>query len=141
MEGQWASKFVRLNQRTSPRYRPLSTATHSIPASGASSFYDDPNDPDALKIPKEVTTMSDSKGPIAFVRYTKSLRISCTWSDEKDVHRNAKSIIFGIRDAVDRARASGFTEIIIRSDSEKLSTFLTRVLRMDKQGNQHYLQV
>ena len=104
-------------------------------------FYDDPNDPDALKIPKEVTTMSDSQGPIAFVRYTKSLRISCTWSDEKDVHRNAKSIIFGIRDAVDRARASGFTEIIIRSDSEKLSTFLTRVLRMDKQGNQHYLQV
>ena len=25
-------------------------------------FYDDPNDPDALKIPKEATTMSDSKG-------------------------------------------------------------------------------
>lgn len=104
-------------------------------------FYDDPNDPDALKIPKEVTTMSDSKGPIAFVRYTKSLRISCIWNDETDNHRNGRAIINGILDAVQKARDSGFTEIIIRSDSEKLSTFLTRVLRMDKQGNQHYLQV
>ena len=104
-------------------------------------FYDDPNDPGALKIPKEVATMSDSKGPIAFVRYTKSLRISCMWNDETDNHRNGRAVLNGILDAVNKARASGFTEIIIRSDSEKLSTFLTKVLRMDKQGNQHYLQV
>ncbi len=104
-------------------------------------FYNDPNDPDALKIPKEVATMSDSRGPIAFVRYTKSLRISCVWNDETDNHRNGRAVLIGILDAVNKARASGFTEIIIRSDSDKLSTFLTKVLRMDKQGNQHYLQV
>ena len=104
-------------------------------------FYDDPTDPDALNIPKEVATMSDSKGPIAFVRYTKSLRISCVWNDETDNHRNGRAVLIGIFDAIKKARASGFTEIIIRSDSDKLSTFLTKALRMDKQGNQHYLQV
>lgn len=104
-------------------------------------FYDDPNDPDALKIPKEVTTMSDSKGPIAFVRYTKSLRISCTWSDEKDVHRNARAIIFGVRDALNRAHASGFTEVIITTESEKLATFFARVLGMKKSQQEFLLQV
>src|SRR5208282_5675163 len=82
-------------------------------------FYDDPEDPNALNIPKEVATMSDSKGPIAFVRYTKSLRISCIWADEKDVHRNARAIIIGIRDAIKKAGASGYSEIIITTESEK----------------------
>jgi hypothetical protein len=112
-----------------------------IPSWSVKHFYDDPADPDALKIPKEVTTMSDSRGPIAFVRYTKSLRISCTWNDEKDVHRNAKAIIFGIRDAVDRARASGFTEILITTESEKLATFFERVLGMKKSQQEFLLQV
>jgi hypothetical protein len=104
-------------------------------------FYDDPNDPDALKIPKEVATMSDSRGPIAFVRYTKSLRISCIWDDEKDVHRNARAIVVGILDAVQKARASGFTEIVIQTQSEKLATFFEKVLRMKRSREEFLLQV
>ena len=104
-------------------------------------FYDDPNDPEALKIPKEVTTMSDSRGPIAFVRYTKSLRISCVWNDETDNHRNGRAIINGILDAVTKARASGFTEIIITTESEKLATFFEKVLKMKRSRDEFLLQV
>jgi hypothetical protein len=104
-------------------------------------FYDDPEDPDALNIPKEVTTMSDQHGPIAFVRYTKSLRISCIWDDEKDVHRNARAIVAGILDAVQKARASGFTEIVIQTQSEKLAIFFEKVLRMKRSREEFLLQV
>lgn len=104
-------------------------------------FYDDPNDPDALKIPKEVTTMSDSKGPIAFVRYTKSLRISCVWNDETDNHRNGRAVLIGIFDAVQKARSSGFTEIIITTESDKLATFFEKTLKMKRSRDEFLLQV
>ena len=104
-------------------------------------FYDDPTDPDALKIPKEVTTMSDSKGPIAFVRYTKSLRISCVWNDETDNHRNGRAVLIGIFDAIKKARASGFTEIIITTESEKLATFFETILKMKRSRDEFLLQV
>jgi hypothetical protein len=97
--------------------------------------------PEPGDAPVMVSVIEDSHGPISFVRYTKTLRISCVWNDAADTSRNARAIILGLRDAALKAKASGFTEIVIRSDSEKLSTFLTKVLRMDKQGNQHYLQV
>jgi len=112
-----------------------------IPSWSVKHFYDDPNDPDALKIPKEVTTMSDSKGPIAFVRYTKSLRISCVWNDETDNHRNGRAVLNGILDAVNKARASGFTEIIINTESEKLATFFEKVLKMKRSKDEFLLQV
>ena len=104
-------------------------------------FYDDPKDPDALKIPKEVTTISDSKGPIAFVRYTKSLRISCMWNDETDNHRNGRAVLNGILDAVNKARANGYTEIIIATESEKLATFFERILKMKRSRDEFLLQV
>lgn len=104
-------------------------------------FYDDPEDSDALKIPKEVTTMSDSKGPIAFVRYTKSLRISCVWNDETDNHRNGRAVLNGIFDAIKKARASGFTEIIITTESEKLATFFEKMLKMKRSKDEFLLQV
>lgn len=104
-------------------------------------FYDDPADPEALKIPKEVATMSDSKGPIAFVRYTKSLRISCMWNDETDNHRNGRAVLNGILDAIKKARASGFTEIIINTESEKLATFFERILKMKRSRDEFLLQV
>jgi len=104
-------------------------------------FYDDPADPDALKIPKEVATMSDSKGPIAFVRYTKSLRISCVWNDETDNHRNGRAVLNGILDAIKKARASGFTEIVIRSESEKLATFFERIMKMKRSRDEFLLQI
>jgi len=104
-------------------------------------FYDDPEDPDALKIPKEVVTISDSKGPIAFVRYTKSLRISCMWNDETDNHRNGRAVLNGILDAVNKARANGYTEIIIATESEKLATFFERILKMKRSRDEFLLQV
>lgn len=108
---------------------------------GVKHFYDDLTDPDALKIPKEVTTMSDQHGPIAFVRYTKSLRISCVWNDETDNHRNGRAIINGILDAITKARMSGFTEIIITTESEKLATFFEKILKMKRSRDEFLLQV
>jgi hypothetical protein len=91
--------------------------------------------------PRVSTVIEDSKGPIAFVRFTKTLRICCVWADGCDTCRNARAIIFGIRDAVQMARANGFTEIIIQSDHEKLATFLTEVLKMTKSGSEFLLAV
>jgi hypothetical protein len=82
--------------------------------------------------PKVVAVISDDRGPIAFTRYTKVLRICCVWNDEADYSRNAKAIIFGVKDAVNRARASGFSEIIIQSSNPKLANFLENVLKMKK---------
>lgn len=104
-------------------------------------FYDDPADPDALNIPKEVATMSDSRGPIAFVRYTKSLRISCVWNDETDNHRNGRAVLNGLFDAVQKAKASGFTEIIITTESEKLATFFEKIMKMKRSKDEFLLQV
>lgn len=95
----------------------------------------------AEKPPKVCSVIADSKGPIAFVRYTKTLRVSCVWNDAEDNHRNARAIIHGIRDAVEKARASGFTEIIVTTESDKLATFFERVLEMSKSGSEYTLQV
>jgi hypothetical protein len=90
---------------------------------------------------KVVSVIEDSHGPITFVRYTKTLRITCVWNDGEDNHRNARAIILGIKDAVERARASGFTEIIVETESDKLATFFERVLKMSKSGSEYTLQV
>ena len=95
----------------------------------------------ASESPKMCTVIEDAKGPIAFVRFTKALRISCVWNDEADNSRNARAIIFGIQDAVQLARANGFSEIIIQATSEKLSIFLTKVLKMKQSGSEFILAV
>ena len=91
--------------------------------------------------PKVVATISDDKGAIAFTRYTKVLRICCVWNDESDHSRNARAVIFGIKDAVTRARASGFSEIIIQSSNPKLANFLENVLKMKKSDGEFLLHV
>ena len=96
------------------------------------------DDPDR---PKVVAVISDQNGPIAYTRYTKLLRVCCVWNDEADYSRNAKAIIFGIKDAVTRARASGFTEIIIQSSNPKLANFLENVLKMKKSDGEFLLYV
>lgn len=85
--------------------------------------------------------IEDDKGPIVFVRFTKSLRISVVWNDAADTSRNARAIIFGIKDAVEKARASGFTEIIITTSHPKLQVFLTRVMKMTRSGDEYLLAV
>jgi hypothetical protein len=85
--------------------------------------------------------IEDSKGPIAFVRYTKTLRISCVWSDGNDISRNARAIIQGINDAVQKARDSGFSEIIITTNHKKLAVFFEQVIKMTKSGDEYILAV
>jgi hypothetical protein len=91
--------------------------------------------------PKVCTVIEDSKGPITYVRFTKTLRICCIWNDAEDNHRNARAVIFGIQDAVQMARANGFSEIIIQSSHNKLATFLTKVIGMKQSGSEFLLTV
>jgi hypothetical protein len=96
---------------------------------------------DHFKEPATVNVIGDSKGPIAFVRYTKTLRISCVWSDGEDVSRNARAIIQGLNDAVQKARASGYTEIIITTSHKKLAVFFGQVMKMTRSGDEYILLV
>lgn len=106
-------------------------------------FYDPDPDPDSTEYRAPVTTnvIEDQHGPLAFVRYTKTLRISCVWSDAEDFSRNARAIIHGIKDAVEKARASGFSEIIITTSHPKLAEFFSRVLKMNHSGDEYILAV
>lgn|ERR1017187_2914474 len=91
--------------------------------------------------PKMSTVIEDAQGPIAFVCFTKTLRISCIWNDENDIHRNARAIIFGVHDAAERARSSGFSELVITTESEKLASFFERVLGMKRSQHEFLLQI
>lgn len=97
--------------------------------------------PEPGDAPVNVSVIEDSQGPITFVRYTKTLRISCVWNDAADTSRNARAIIFGIRDAAQKAQASGFTEIIITTESDKLATFFEKVMKMTKRASEFVLPV
>ena len=91
--------------------------------------------------PVSSSVIEDDKGPIVFVRFTKTLRISVVWNDGADTSRNARAIVFGIKDAVEKARRSGFTEIIITTSHPKLQVFLTRVMNMTRSGDEYLLAV
>ena len=88
--------------------------------------------------PVAVSVIEDEKGPIAFVRYTKSLRLSCIWVQE-DKHRNVHAIIQGLRDAANRAKESGFTEIIIQTDFPDLAKFFEKVMKMERSQGEYIL--
>ncbi len=49
--------------------------------------------PEPGDAPVMVSVIEDSQGPITFVRYTKTLRISCVWNDAADTSSNARAII------------------------------------------------
>lgn len=104
-------------------------------------FYDSNPDPAEYQPLTTVTVIEDQHGPISFVRYTKTLRISCVWNDGAETGRNARAIIFGINDAVKKARASGFSEIIITTTHPKLAEFFDKVLKMSKSGDEYLLAV
>lgn len=93
------------------------------------------------KCPVASSVIEDDQGPVAFVRFTKTLRISCVWNDGADHSRNARAIMFGIRQAIERARASGFSEIVIQTKHPKLAEFLTRVIGMNESGGEYVIAV
>lgn len=65
----------------------------------------------------------DEAGPIGVLRYTKTLRLTTVWYDNHDRKRNAASVIQAISDAVTKAKASGFTEIVFNTESPTLAAF------------------
>ena len=65
----------------------------------------------------------DESGPIGILRYTKTLRLCAAWVNNEDRARNAASIIQAIEDAVVKAKANGFTEIVFQSDSPTYAKF------------------
>lgn len=102
-------------------------------------FYTQPPEEGVYQPAVHSQVIENKNGPIAYVRFTKTLRISCVWNDADDTSRNAKAIIFGIRKAVEQARDSGFSEVVINSTHEKLSDFLVNVMKMTKRGDDHLL--
>jgi hypothetical protein len=115
--------------------------THN-PAWKVKDFYNPSPDPEEGYVaPVQCSIISDDERPIAFVRYTKTLRISCIWNDESDTRQNARAIIFGINDAVQKARTSGFSEIIITTSNPQLANFFTKMLKMTKSGDEYVLAV
>lgn len=89
----------------------------------------------------DTNVIEDQTGPIAFVRFTKTLRISCIWNDGKDTRRNASAIIQGIQDAIRRARVSGFSEIVIQTKHPRLASFLEQIMGMTKSDGEYLLAV
>lgn len=90
------------------------------------------------------TVIEDDKGPIAFVVFTienDQLRLACVWNDATDSSRNARSIVFGVREAVDIARACRLKGLIIASKYPPLGAFLERILKMTKVGDEYVLAV
>ena len=76
----------------------------------------------------------DGKGPIGVLRYTKTLRLVCVWCDNADKRRNAASAIQAVKDAVEQAKANGFTEILCETESESLKQFYVRKLGFREAG-------
>jgi hypothetical protein len=97
------------------------------------------SDPERPAVQAEV--IENKNGPIAFVRFTKTLRISCVWANESSMTNNAKAVIRGIQDAVQKARASGFSEIVINTEHPKLAEFLERVIGMTRRDSDFLLAV
>lgn len=88
-----------------------------------------------------VQVIEDTQGAIAFVRYTKTLRISCVWADADSRNRNGRAAVLGIKDAVDKAKNSGFTEVIITTNHPPLARFFTTVLKMKHRGDEYLLEL
>ena len=78
---------------------------------------------DYVGVGKHTIVYEDEQGPVGYLRYTKTLRLVVTWTDNKDEKRNAESIIAAVNDSVKLAKGNGFTEIIFESESPKVIAF------------------
>lgn len=78
--------------------------------------------------------VEDSKGPAVYVLFTKTLRISCLWADGDNNSRNARAIMYGMKDAIAKARGSGFTEVIVESEHPPLREFLEKMFGFKPRG-------
>jgi hypothetical protein len=76
---------------------------------------------------KMTEVIEDSQGPLSYVLFTKTLRISCVWESYDSPSRNAKAVIYGLQDAIIKAKQSGFTEIAIESEHWPLRLLLRKL--------------
>ena|SRR5258708_2011278 len=104
-------------------------------------FYNPQPDPEKYNPAVQSEVIEDSQGVVTFVRFTKTLRISCVWNNAADVSRNARVIVRGIKDAVTKARAGGFSEIIITTHHPRLADFLEKVIKMTRRDSEFLLLV
>jgi hypothetical protein len=86
------------------------------------------------------SVIGDSQGSVIFVRFTKTLRISCAWTDPDDSGRNGRAVIAGLRNAVEQAVKSGYKEIIITTEHPPLAAFLKK-FGFVQQGTEYLLQL
>jgi hypothetical protein len=83
----------------------------------------------------------DEKGPVGVLRYTKTLRLVCVWCDNDDKRRNATGAVQAIIDAVQQAKANGFTDVVCETESESLKKFYVEKLGFKEAGNTLVLHV
>ena len=76
----------------------------------------------------------DEQGPIGVLRYTKTLRLVAVWCDNADKGRNAASAVQAVKDAVEQAKANGYTDIVCQTDSESLKRFYVTQLGFKDAG-------
>ena len=76
----------------------------------------------------------DEQGPIGVLRYTKTLRLVAVWCNNADKRRNAASAVQAVKDAVEQAKANGYTDIVCQTDSESLKRFYVTQLGFKEAG-------
>lgn len=81
-------------------------------------------DPDFFFAPGSVCNVyEDDKGPVLFLRGTKSLRLDIQFVSNNDFERNRGTMLDGFPGLIERAKRSGFTEIVFCSNSPLLMRF------------------
>ena len=85
--------------------------------------YDHDGPMDYIRDNTEADVYEDENGPIGILRYSKTLRLMTVWCDNQDRVRNGASVIQAIADAVRKAKAAGFTDIIFNTQSPTLAKF------------------
>jgi hypothetical protein len=73
----------------------------------------------------------DDKGPIMYVRGTKSLRVDIQFVDNNDFERNRKTLTEDFPAFADACRRGGFTEIVFNTTSPLLKRFCKQKLKFD----------
>lgn len=71
------------------------------------------------------TVYSDEDGPICYVRGSKSLRLELLFTDNSTVERNLTALENGVSGIAEKARANGFKEVIVHTDSPSLKVIAT----------------
>lgn len=83
----------------------------------------------------------DEQGPIGVLRYTKTLRLCTVWCDNADHTRNGASIIQAIKDSVEMAEQSGYTEILFKTNSKLLAAFCVGKLGFEESQGEYRKEV